>query len=151
MADTGKPGDNPQFLFMQKRGKNPFKDGKLTLISPSTVYFSDRPTRMAGHMSNDSFVRLWSAGSDSFQKDPPNAILADFIPNGKPTQTAVILKNPRLEDSNPVYDVSVLKGSLPAESAEAALLIDNVRLPSDQWASCFNLGYMLPQFSCSAR
>jgi hypothetical protein len=150
-ADTERLGDNPQFLFVQSAARTSFKDGKLTLSSPSTVYFSERPARLTGHMTSGHFVRLWT-GNDSLQKDPPNAILSVFVPNGKPTKTVITLQNPRLENSDLVYDVSVLKGSLPDDSAEAALFIDGWRLRSNAtgWDnSCFDLSYLPSEFDCS--
>ena len=53
-------------------------DGQtLTLrgITPSTLFFSDRPKRVVGHMSTDDFVDLWAIGDNSFATDPPNAVL----------------------------------------------------------------------------
>jgi len=48
---------------------------KLTLtgVSPATIYFTDRPERIAGNMRTADFVPFWSKGKDSFLKDPPNA------------------------------------------------------------------------------
>jgi hypothetical protein len=127
-ANAEEAGDNPQVRFLQSAAGTSFKDGKLTLISPAIVYFSDRPARLTGHMSCVSFVRLWADGSHSLQKDPPHAVLSAFAPNGRHTQTAVTLQNPRLEDSNLVYDVRVVKGTVPAERAEAELFIDDARM-----------------------
>ena len=44
-------------------------------VTPSTLYFSDRPQRVVGHMSTADFVELWGEGENSFQEDPPNAVL----------------------------------------------------------------------------
>ena len=53
-------------------------DGVLTLsgVSPATLYFSDRPERVVGHMTNEQFVEGWSLGEDNFAADPPNAVLS---------------------------------------------------------------------------
>lgn len=38
--------------------------------------FTDRPNRQHGYMTAQSFATLWDAGEeDSFQADPPNAVL----------------------------------------------------------------------------
>ena len=66
------------FLFVQKATSVTYADGKLTLagVNPANVMFSDRPERIAGHMTTARFVPFWSEGSDSFLKDPPNATLS---------------------------------------------------------------------------
>src|SRR6185503_4263318 len=63
-----------QILFVQTARGAPLANGKLTLmgVSPTTVFFSDRQNRIAGHMATPEIVPLWSEGSDSFLKDPPN-------------------------------------------------------------------------------
>ena len=50
----------------------------LTLqdVSPSTLYFSDRPERVVGHMTTGQFVEQWAEGPNSFPEDPPNAVLS---------------------------------------------------------------------------
>ena len=40
-------------------------------LTPSTLYFSDRPERVVGHMSTAQFVEMWAQGPNSFQEDPP--------------------------------------------------------------------------------
>ena len=53
-------------------------ENKLTLngISPITLFFSDRPERIAGNMETTRFVPFWGEGKDSFLQDPPNADLS---------------------------------------------------------------------------
>ena len=48
----------------------------LTLqdVSPSTLYLSDRPERVVGHMTTEQFVEQWTEGPNSFFEDPPNAV-----------------------------------------------------------------------------
>jgi hypothetical protein len=71
----------------------------LTLgeVTPSTLYFSDRPKRIVGHMTTADFVDLWGAGDNSFEQDPPNAVLA-FLESGDqaPADAVVVIKQPRL-------------------------------------------------------
>jgi hypothetical protein len=127
-AATEKSGDNPPVMFVQSASGVSFKDGKLTLMSPSTTFFSDRPARMAGHMPCRNFIQAWSNGDDSFKKDPPNAVLSVFVPNGTPKKMVVTLQNPRFEGPNLIYDASIVKGSAPEGMKEAALFIDDARL-----------------------
>jgi len=129
-AETEKSGDNPPVMFVQTASKVSFKDGNLTLMSPSTIFFSERPARLAGHMPCRSFIRAWSDGDDSFKKNPPNAVLSVFVPNREPTKMVVTLQNPRFEGPNLVYNANILKGSAPEGMYEAALFIDDIRLAS---------------------
>src|ERR1700751_1565838 len=96
-AAEEKTGDNPPGMFVQSAAGASFKDGKLTLMSPSTIFISDRPTRLAGHVNCRNFIQAWSDGDDSLQKDPPNAVLSTFVSNAEPMKLAVTLQNPRFE------------------------------------------------------
>ncbi len=115
----------PQFLFVQTAQNVAFKDGTLTLenAAPTTVFFSDRPERVTGHLRNDLFMKLWTEGKNSFKSDPPNASLSVF--DAKGAQTAVVeLRNPRVEGKNIVYKARALRGTIPEKGAASALFID---------------------------
>lgn len=81
-----------QSIFVQTaRGMT--SDGtSLTLeaVTPSTLYFYDRPQRIVGHMSTADFVELWPAGDNSLEEDPPNAVLA-FLEPGDQTPTDAVV------------------------------------------------------------
>jgi hypothetical protein len=97
----------------------------LRMISPSTLYFADRPQRDVGHMSSEHFVNVWNEGENSFADDPPNAVVSYLDPSHEfPEDTVVILREPRLEGSNLTYGIEVLDGTLPRESGPVALFID---------------------------
>lgn len=76
LADATGEAD---FLFVQSAKGMTFdkSTSKLTLVgvSPITVFFADRPERIAGNMKTTAFVPFWSTGKDSFLSDPPNADL----------------------------------------------------------------------------
>jgi hypothetical protein len=101
-------------------------DGKtLTLenVTPQTIMFTDRPQRLAGDISTKRLVDDWSAGKDSFEKDPPNASLSVLV--GEEEQLSVVeLTNPRLEGTSLSYDVKVLDGTVPASGKSTTLFID---------------------------
>jgi hypothetical protein len=101
-----------------------FKDGVMTLqdVSPATVFFSDRPQRIVGHVRNDLFLKQWTEGKNSFKNDPPNAVLSIFSEKGRPTGAVVVLNNPRLEGKNLLYDAQSLRGTLPTTGAESTPL-----------------------------
>ena len=48
------------FLFVQTAEKVNYKDGQLTLkqISPTTLFFTDRPDRLAGHMTTTVLQKI---------------------------------------------------------------------------------------------
>jgi len=103
-----------------------FKDGTLTLKSVhcKTVYFSDRPERVAGWMPTEEILDHWvDGGEDSFKAVPPNADVSMF--DGKEFhECVVVLSNPRLEEGDLLYDVKTLAGELPAKGGPTTMFID---------------------------
>ena len=120
------------FLFVQTADSIAFAadDNRLTLVdvSPSTLFFSDRPERIAGNMTTERFVPFWSEGSDSFLKDPPNADLSVIV-DGKLQQAVVVLRDPQLENGNLSYAVEILSGDMPELAQNASLFIDIIGMP----------------------
>ncbi len=123
-----------QLLFVQNaQGVELAADGRtLTLkgLSPTTLFFSDRPVRIAGHYLTGEYLQFWKAGPDSFLKDPPNATLSVFE-KGKDelSDVVVTLRNPRLSGNDLSYDITVISGTLPKTSGPASLFIDIIGLP----------------------
>ena len=74
--------ETEQSMFVQTAQGIESDGAKLTLqgITPSTLYFSDRPQRVVGHMATTDFVDLWATGDNSFETDPPNAVLSFLEP-----------------------------------------------------------------------
>src|SRR2546430_9404924 len=61
-SDSGDKSEKKvQMLFVQTAKSATLTDGKLTLqgISPNTVFFSDRPERVAGHLATNEMIPLW--------------------------------------------------------------------------------------------
>ena len=116
-----------QYLFVQSATGVKLKKSTLTLkgVSPTTVYFSDRPKRIAGHMTTKDFVDEWqeNKAKDSFKADPPNATISVFTKK-EIIDVVVELKNPRLKGKNLIYDIAVIENSEPLPSGEASLFID---------------------------
>jgi hypothetical protein len=125
--EKGKAVD---YLFVQNSGKVLLKNGVLTLkkVNPATLYFSDRPDRIVGHVPTTKFVTDWGTGNDSFKANLPNAALS-IVGDKEPQQFVVVLKSPRLEDGNLVYDVKVLDGDKSAKGGECSLFIDIIGRP----------------------
>lgn len=99
----------------------------LTLndVTPSTLYFSDRPKRVVGHMTTADFVDLWGEGDNSFEEDPPNAVLAFLEPDDQaPEDAVVVIKQPRLENGHLSYSIETLDGTVSTETGPVTLFID---------------------------
>jgi len=119
------------FLFVQNASSMSYANGKLTLkgVSPVTVFFSDRPERIAGNMATSAFVPFWSDGKDSFAKDNPNANLSVLEKDKFNADIVVTLSNPVLKGDELSYDVKVLEGSMPTSGGPASLFIDIIGMP----------------------
>jgi hypothetical protein len=128
--ETGQKEKTVEYLFVQSAPKVSLKDGVLTLkgVNSSTLFFSDRPDRIVGHVPTAKFVAHWGEGNDSFEADPPNAALS-ILGDKEPQQLVVELKSPRLEDGNLIYDVVVLDGDKTASGDECSLFIDVIGRP----------------------
>ena len=124
---TGQHLEEIESLFVQTAHGLTTTDGTITLktLSPSTLYFADRPKREVGHMSSEHFVNVWSEGENSFADDPPNAVVSYLDPaHDFPEDTVVVLRDPRLEGGDLTYSVEILDGTLPKEAGAVALFID---------------------------
>lgn len=130
--DERKPTDEIEAMFVQTATSAVGQRGRLTLrgLAPSTLYFSDRPQRVVGHISNRQFVDLWGEGDNSFREDPPNAVLA-FLEEGdrRPEDVVVTLREPSLVGDELTYDIQVLESSLPAKAGPCTLFIDPLGRP----------------------
>jgi len=124
-----------QLLFVQNASAVEVGNGGRTLtlkgIAPTTLFFSDRPVRIAGHYRMEEYLDFWKAGPDSFLKDPPNATLLAFQ-KGKDelSDVVVTLRNPRVSGNNLSYDITVISGTLPpAGAGPVSMFIDIIGLP----------------------
>src|SRR5271166_3923001 len=112
----------PQFMFVQSADdlkvdatKNTFR---LVKVNQQTLYFTDRPRRIAGHMKMDQYLAEWAKaeGPDNFSSDPPNAILSVFEP-GQADNTVVVVKisHPVVDGNDLVYSYKIIKGEIPSK------------------------------------
>jgi hypothetical protein len=130
----GKP-DAPKtadFLFVQSAKGLTFDkaSSKLTLtgVSPVTVFFTDRPERIAGNMKTTAFIPFWSEGKDSFKANPPNADVS-IVEGNELKQVVVELMDPALSGDNLSYTVKVLQGNMPATGSDVSVFIDIIGRP----------------------
>jgi hypothetical protein len=106
-------------MFVQIAPEASVADGVLTLhdVGDATLYFSDRPKRVVGHVKSSQFVDMWTEGDNSFEQDPPNAVLAFLEPgDDMPDDVVVVIKEPRVEGTSLKHDIDVLDGEPPAHA-----------------------------------
>ena len=142
--------ENPdaQMLFVQTAPSGTFeiKDGRqiLTLndISPTTIYFSDRPDRITGFLETELFFALWGEGENSFASNPPNAALELLDANDQSNIFILELTNPMFSPESEIlqYDVIILEdtsdgltqydkrndSTIPATFEHSVLFIDSL-------------------------
>ena len=126
----GKPTGKMDVLYVQNAKGVSLEKGKLVLhgVNPTTICFTDRPARLAGHLPTRSFVPLWSEGKDSFLKDPPNATLSIFS-GDKVSDLVIEISNPVLSGGNLTYNAKVLEGAASTRGGACTLFIDIIGCP----------------------
>lgn len=98
---------------------------RLVNVAPQTLYFADRPERIAGHVTMANYLTEWTskAGKDNFGNDPPNAALSVYEPGqSNNTLAVVVLSNPKVDGSDLVYNFKLVDGNLPAGGATAVFI-----------------------------
>lgn len=140
MSDTtAEELETEQAMFVHTARGTAFADGVLTLsgVTPATLYFADRPERDAGHLATSDFVDLWGAGENSFEEDPPNAVLSFLSPGGDvPDDVVVVISQPTLSGDSLTYAVELVEGTIPASSGPATLFIDPFGRPMSPVSVC---------------
>jgi hypothetical protein len=114
-------------LFAQTAREMTSDGDKVTFhgLAPATLFFSDRPQRVVGHLTTQQFVDEWGKGENSFAEDPPNAVIS-FVETGDqtPEDAIVVLKDPRIDGDSLTYTVDMLEGSLPPKGELVSVFID---------------------------
>lgn len=151
-AATAVAQDQPQqpdagpieMMFVQQAAGMKFDGKTLTLegVPPAAVFFSDRPQRLSGHLTQAQFVELWNdSQKDSFEKDPPNAAVS-LISKEEKTPVVVELKGASLSGDTLAFEVTVLEGELPQSAGAVALFVDPwVYRPGWRWGGGWGPGW----------
>lgn len=128
--DQSTQSDEFEALYAQTAAGMAYENGRLTLkgIAPTTLYFSDRPERITGHITTDEFLDSWGEGDDSFASDPPNAVLSIFSEE-EVNDVVVVLQEPALDGDQMSYQVEILDGEMPAGGGASSLFIDMIGRP----------------------
>ena len=131
--------ETEESMFVQTARGITSDGATLTLqdVTPATLFFSDRPQRVVGHMTTADFVELWGEGDNSFETDPPNAVLAFVEPGADaPTDAVIVIKKPTLDNEQLSYSVDVLEGTVPTQAGPVTLFIDPFGRPLSPVSVC---------------
>jgi hypothetical protein len=96
-ADEKKKTDESKIQLMFVQTAEDLKADSNTLrlvnVAQQTLYFSDRPVRVAGHLTMPAYMDEWKAreGPDNFSSDPPNATLSVYE-SGRHENTLAVVK-----------------------------------------------------------
>jgi hypothetical protein len=121
----------PQLMFVQSADDlkvDPVaKTFRLVNVNQQTLFFADRPERIAGHLKMADYLKEWTAaaGKDNFRADPPNATLSVYEP-GKADNSIVVVEitNPVVDGGDLIYTYKIIEGTMPAAGGAASLFID---------------------------
>jgi hypothetical protein len=130
-ATSTAAAPSPQLMFVQSAEDLKVDPATSTLrlvkVNQQTLYFSDRPVRIAGHIKMADYLKEWTAkaGKDNFAADPPNATLSVYEP-GQAENTLVVVKitNPKVDGADLVYTYKIIDGKMPAGGGATTLFID---------------------------
>jgi hypothetical protein len=126
-AAAGK--SEAQIMFVQSAEDLRVDAAKSTLrlvkVNQQTLYFSDRPKRIAGNLKMADYLKTWTEGPNNFGKDPPNATLSIYEPgNADPTLVVVTLMKPVVDGADLVYTYKLVEGKMPAKGGTTSVFID---------------------------
>jgi len=132
-VDARADDTKPMFMFVQLaedlKADPAAKTLRLVNVNQQTVYFSDRPVRLAGHMKMADYLKEWTKaeGNDNFTADPPNATLSVFEPGQADNTLAVVeLTHPVIDGADLVYTYKLLDGTMPTSGGATTLFIDAI-------------------------
>ena len=129
IAQAAEKNPPVELMFVQTSEKMVSDDKTLRLVNvgKQTLYFSDRPNRVAGNLTMPAYMDEWKAGAgpDDFASDPPNATLSVYEP-GNPVNALVVVEisRPVVEGNDLVYNYKLIDGTMPKSGGESALFID---------------------------
>lgn len=132
-APSVEPGSSPtpELMFVQSaEGLEVDPESstmRLVNVDQQTIYFTDRPYRIAGHLKMPEYLEEWTAkaGEDNFGADPPNAALSVYQA-GQPDSTVAVVEitQPVVDGADLVYTYEVIEGPMPKGGGQMALFID---------------------------
>lgn len=118
--------DAPQFLYAMSSKAGKVDGDRITFERvPLIVYFSDRPSRLAGQLSLQVFAQGWDQGTDSFRADPPNSTLSILTDDGV-NNVIIEISEPqvKVKEGSISFKFRTLEGELPQSFGTSTLFID---------------------------
>ena len=126
LAEDAKPAE---WLFVHT-AQTAEMTSDTTLVMPVTreiFAFTDRPNRLHGYLNAHEFASMWNKGEgDTFQADPPNAVLT-WIDSEDVKETEVVITNAAVTDNGRsiVYELVIENGDvLIGKMQDASFFID---------------------------
>lgn len=145
-SSVGAASDNHEaWLFVQTSSSlEALTEETLTLPFEREIFgFTDRPYRKFTYLNLEDFLMLWAdTGGDTFQSDPPNAVLTWFEDDGAHEVEIEILSVVQSEHGKAInYEFRLLsdaKFSAPRNAVGVSLFIDDFFLPGGDcpWSEC---------------
>ena len=130
-ADEPKKADQNKIQLMFVQTADDLKTDATTLrlvnVGQQTLYFSDRPVRVAGHLTMPAYMDEWKAGEgpDNFSSDPPNATISVYESGNHENTLAVVkISHPVVDGKDLVYTYKLIEGTMPKAGGATALFID---------------------------
>ena len=129
-AGNDDTSHQPAYLLVQSSQGFDYDGDRLTVhgTNPTTIFFSDRPDRIAGHMPLETAYSWGRTGDDSFVVDPPNATLS-ILEEGEMANVVVTMSDAVIQGNSISFAVNILEGELPARGGPNTLFIDVIGRP----------------------
>ncbi len=97
---------------------------------PHVAYFTDRPERVSGLLSNQKFVQLWTDSklADNFSKMPPNAAVSLVSEDGSKQNFIAVMGQPKMNNGKVVFHLTKTSKNTvkPMNAKEVVLFIDDI-------------------------
>jgi len=120
-----------EFMFVQTAEDLKVNPDQQTLrlvnVNQQTLYFTDRPQRIAGNLTMAAYLDEWTAreGADNFTNDPPNATLSVYEAGNPVNKLAVVeISHPVIDGKDLVYSYKLIEGTMPNTGGQTSLFID---------------------------
>ena len=124
--------EDMEALFVQTAASMTSGRGTITLhgVSPSTLYFADRPQREVGHMflvTSSPTGRRGTTASRTTPRTP--SCRSRSRATGLREDAVVVIQDPHLDGDALTYSIKLLDGTVPAATGPCALFIDPLGRP----------------------
>ncbi len=120
------PPDDEQTMYVHSARGMRFDGHRLVLLdlAPSTVYLTGQPARIMGHLPTGMFLDRWYSDAGNNPTRLVAAVLSLLeIEDRHARDVHIQVALPRIAETGLVYEITVVSGSLPAQSGGCALFI----------------------------